>query len=221
MAKQQTTRRAAGRPGPARSQADASSSGAGSEAGDELAEQLSSSLGRRVHELRTGRGWSLEALSAACGVSRSMLSQIERGETNPTLAVTIRIAQSFGQTLGELVEVPQLCAAINVIRADDRQYHFRSDRDCRLRTLSPLHLEKDVEFYELELQAGARLRSAPHFQGTREFLTVQKGTMRVCSDQDSVDLVKGDSASYRADVEHSIENPGRGEAVAFLVVIYQ
>lgn len=187
----------------------------------DIAEQLSSALGRRIHALRSDRNWSLEALSAACGVSRSMLSQIERGETNPTLAVTIRIAQAFGQTLAELVEQPLASAAIQVIRNDDRQFHFRSDHDVNLRTLSPLHLEKDVEFYELELlRPGSRLKSAPHFEGTREFLTVQRGQMRVTSGEDAVDLSKGDSASYRADVEHCIENIGRSESVAFLVVIY-
>jgi len=184
------------------------------------ADRVSTELCRRVRELRQARGWSLEALSNACGVSRSMLSQIERNEANPTLAVTVRIAQAFGVTLAELVNAPQATPRIHVIRADDREYHFRSDTRCRIRTLSPLNLEKDVEFYELELHPGSRLQSAAHFEGTREFLTVQQGRLRVCSADDTVDVARGDSASYRADVEHSIENIGRGEALAFLVVIY-
>lgn len=149
-----------------------------------------------------------------------MLSQIERNEANPTLAVTVRIAQAFGMSLGELVESPQASSSIHVIRGDDREYHYRSDRNCSIRTLSPLHLEKDVEFYELELRPGSELKSAAHFEGTREFLTVQRGTLRVSSGDEIVDIVKGDSASYRADVEHCIENTGRATAQAFLVVIY-
>ena len=184
------------------------------------ADQVSSELCRRVKELRQARGWSLEALSNACGVSRSMLSQIERNEANPTLAVTVRIAQAFGLTLGELVESPQASSSIHVIRAHDREYHYRSDSSCSIRTLSPLHLEKDVEFYELELKPDACLQSAPHFEGTREFLTVQKGRFRVTSGDDSVDVEKGDSASYHADVPHTIANTGRSSATAFLVVIY-
>lgn len=149
-----------------------------------------------------------------------MLSQIERNEVNPTLAVTVRIGQAFGMSLGELIESPQATTSIHVIRANDREYHYRSDRACRIRTLSPLHLEKDVEFYEVELQSGGRLRSATHFKGTREFLTVQKGRIKVGSADDSVELHKGDSAGYRADVDHCLENSGRSEAVGFLVVIY-
>lgn len=185
------------------------------------ADQVHDELCRRVKELRQARGWSLEAMSAACGVSRSMLSQIERNEANPTLAVTVRIAQAFGMSLGELVESPSASSTIHVIRADDREYHYRSDRNCRIRTLSPLHLEKDVEFYEMELRPGSQLKSAAHFEGTREFLTVQKGSLTVTSGDECIDMEKGDSASYRADIKHCIENTGRGAALAFLVVIYE
>src|SRR5690349_22002500 len=84
-------------------------------------------LCRRVRELRKKKGWTLEQLSAACGVSRSMLSQIERNQANPTLGVAYRIAQSFGMSLGSLVDVPNATPVIDVIRAADRTYHYRSD----------------------------------------------------------------------------------------------
>jgi len=178
-------------------------------------------LCERVRQLRQDRGWSLERLAGASGVSRSMLSQIERGEANPTLAVALRIARAFGMSLGELVEMPGASSSVMAIRADDRTYHYRSDRDCTIRTLSPLHLEKDVEFYEVRLRAGGALRSAAHFEGTREFLTVRKGRVRVESGRDAEDLNPGDSASYRADVPHAIINRGKGEALVFLVDIYR
>jgi transcriptional regulator with XRE-family HTH domain len=187
----------------------------------EPAEAISRHLGGRVKHLRTDRGWSLEALANASGVSRSMLSQIEREQANPTLAVTLRIAQAFGMILGDLLEMPSATSSVNVIRADDRAFHYRSDKNCRIRTLSPLNLEKDVEFYEVQLQPGGALRSAPHFKGTREFLTVQKGLVRIESAADAETLNPGDSASYRADVPHAIVNVGKGEAVMFLVDIYQ
>jgi len=174
----------------------------------------------RVHELRKKKKWTLEELSAACGVSRSMLSEIERGRANPTLAVAYRIAQAFGMSLGELVEAPSATQRIDVIRADDRTYHFRSDRYCRIRTLSPLHLEKSVEYYEIVLRPGGALRSLPHFEGARELLTVQRGSVRVSSGEDIEELRTGDSAHYPADVNHAIENSGEGDAVVFLVVTY-
>jgi transcriptional regulator with XRE-family HTH domain len=187
---------------------------------DEPTDELSQHLGRRVKQLRNERGWSLEVLAGSSGVSRSMLSQIEREKANPTLAVAVRISNGFGISLGELLQIPSVTPSVSVIRADDRAFHYRSDKLIRIRTLSPLNLEKDVEFYEVSLQPEAALRSAPHFAGTREFLTVQKGQIRVESADDHETLNVGDSANYRADVPHAIVNVGKGEAVVFLVDIY-
>lgn len=185
------------------------------------AEDVSRSVCRRIRELRKDRKWSLDTLSRASGVSRSMLSQIERELANPTLAVTVRIAGALGISMAELLEQMPSSPMIEVIRAEDHSHIFRSDKDCRIRTLSPLHLEKDVEFYEVTLTPGGILESAPHFERTREFLTVQKGRVQVISDGETEELNRADSASYRADVAHQIRNPGRSEAVVFLVVIYQ
>jgi transcriptional regulator with XRE-family HTH domain len=187
----------------------------------EPAEAVSRHLGARLKHLRAQHGWSLEALAAASGVSRSMLSQIEREQANPTLAVTLRIARAFDMALGELLELPGATQTITVIRAGDKAHHYRSDKFVRIRTLSPLHLEKDVEFYEVQLQPGGALRSAAHFAGTREFLTVQKGEVRVESGPDSETLHPGDSVSYRADLAHAIVNEGNTEAIVFLVDIYR
>lgn len=185
-----------------------------------VTDDLSQHLGRRLRQLRSERGWSLETLASASGVSRSMLSQIEREQANPTLAVTVRISNGFGMSLSDLLQMPTTTPTLSVIRADDRAFHYRSDKQIRIRTLSPLNLEKDVEFYEVSLQVGSALRSAPHFEGTREFLTVQKGQIQVESG-DTVDTLNvGDSANYRADLPHAIVNVGKGEAVIFLVDIY-
>ena len=175
---------------------------------------------RRVAELRKRKGWTLEEMSAACGVSRSMLSEIERGRANPTLAVAYRIAQAFGMSLGEMIESPLAASRIDVIRGDDKSYQYRSDRHCRIRTLSPLHLEKSVEFYEIVLRAGGSLKSGAHFEGASELITVQRGKLRVRAADEVEELDEGDSAHYPADVPHSLENAGDDDVVVFLVVTY-
>lgn len=185
------------------------------------AEAMVGELGKRIRQMRSDRSWSLEMLANASGVSRSMLSEIERDQANPTLVVTMRIARAFGVTLGEMVEAPGANSAVQVIRAHDRGQVYRSDKDCQIRTLSPLQLEKDVEFYQVRLPPGGALRSAAHFEGTREFLVVEKGRVRVESGGDLEDLAAGDSATYRADVPHAVVNHGKGEALVFLVDIYR
>jgi len=183
-------------------------------------EPLNEQVCQRVRAMRKTKGWTLQQLASLSGVSRSMLSQIERGSANPTLGVTYRIAQAFGISLGELVDSPTPQAKIDVIRHSDRTQVFRDDKNCLIRTLSPLHLEKDVEFYQLTLKPGGKLSSAAHFEGTREFLTIEKGSILLTSGQESSELSKGDSAHYPADVPHELKNIGRGEAVVFLVDIY-
>ncbi|MEO5914573.1 MAG: XRE family transcriptional regulator [Luteolibacter sp.] len=184
-------------------------------------DSINEDLGRRVKKLRADRGWSLEQLAAASGVSRSMLSEIERERANPTLSVTYRIARAFGLTLQDLIESADSASAIQIIRAGDRAQIFRADKNCQIRTLSPLNLEKDVEFYELRLPPGGALRSQAHVEGTREFLTVEEGAVELQSGNSSEPLAKGDSATYRADVPHIISNAGGRDAVLFLVVIYR
>lgn len=181
----------------------------------------SQGLANRVIELRKKRNLTLEQLAAASGVSRSMLSQIERGRANPTLAVTLRIAQAFGLNIGELVDQPWAASRIEVVRSDDASQLFRDDQECRIRTLSPLHLEKNVEFYEVRLAPRASLHSAPHFEGTRELLTVTQGRARIEAGDNRCALGPGDCAHYHADLEHTIENSGDEELVGFLVVTYQ
>ncbi len=188
-------------------------------AGDDRLDPLTRSLCDKVRALRQQRKWSLAELSAACGVSRSMLSQIERAEVNPTLAVAHRIAQAFGTPLSRLIDAPE-GPVIQTVRGSDRGSLFRSDRYCRVRTLSPLAMEKDVEFYEVVLRPGAALRSSPHYRGARELLTVHAGHVRVTAGEDDSELRAGDSAHYPADMPHAVENLGDADATLFLVVHY-
>jgi transcriptional regulator with XRE-family HTH domain len=177
-------------------------------------------LCNRVRELRRKKQWTLAELAAASGVSRSMLNDIERGRANPTLVVAHRIAIGFGLSLGELIEMPQV-RRLEIIRGEDRTYHFQSDRRCRMRTLSPLVLQKEMEFYEIVLGKGGALHRSPHYHGTRELITVHRGTIRITAGGETADLKAGDSVYYPGDVTHSIENRGREEAVLYQVVTYR
>lgn len=183
-----------------------------------MTDDASRLLGQRVAGLRQQQGFTLEQLAAASGVSRSMLSQIERGQANPTLAVTFRIARAFAMTIGELVDDASASDTIEVVHGADPANLFRADKRCRIRTLSPLHMENRVEFYELSIEAGEGLDSAAHYEGTRELFTVTAGRAVVESGATRCELAVGDTAHYRADTRHRIVNDGSGILVGFLVV---
>src|SRR5215218_10094625 len=139
---------------------------------------LGADFGARVRELRRARQWSLEALSQASGVSRSMLSEVERGEASPTLALALAISRALGTRLGELVDGHH-GSALQVIRHNDPMYDYRTDGDCQIRTLSPLEANRMLEYYRLDFDRGGELRSQPHFTGTRETVYVDVGRIRV------------------------------------------
>ncbi len=184
-------------------------------------EPLSRQVGERILALREARGWSLEALATASGVSRSMLSEIERNTANPTLVVTYRIAKAFGLGISELVEPTGGTPSIQVVRANDRAQVFRTDKRHQVRTLSPLTLEKDIEFYEIRLPPKGDLSSQAHVMGTREMVVVATGEVKLDSGSDTRVLKAGDSALFRADLPHALVNVGDEEAVLYLVDVYR
>ncbi|NLX06922.1 MAG: helix-turn-helix domain-containing protein [Phycisphaerae bacterium] len=178
-------------------------------------------IGQRVKKHRKKAGLSLEQLARLSGVSAAMLSQIEQEKANPTVAVVWKIARALHVDLSELLEDARVRHRFQVIRADDERYLFSRDQRCTVRTLSPLNLEKDVEFYQIDLAPGGSLDSDPHFHNTEEILCVASGRITVRSLDHEVNLAAGDSVHYSADVNHSISNPGPDPATTFLVVKYR
>ena len=177
--------------------------------------------GRNLKSLRTAQKLTLDQLSGLPGFSKAMLSQIEQDKVNPTVAVMLRIATALQVTIGDLLDIPEPHCIIKVIREDDDSYTFRSDKTCYFRTLSPLSLEKNIEFYHLKLEPGGELTSEPHFPGTEEILYLSRGCLRLTSGDQEAHLHKGDSIHYRADVPHALKNTGRGTCELFIVVRYR
>lgn len=181
-------------------------------------DQTLNTLADRLKQQRKHQQLTLEQLAQQSGVSRSMLSQIERGQANPTLAIACRIAQALNISIVELVEEPWTQPSIEVVKYDDPQAVYRADKNCTLRTLSPLDNEQAAEFYCLQLAPQGELKSTPHFKSTKEMLTVNQGEVMVIAGSDSQTLKAGDTAHYQADQNHRIVNIGDQEAILYLVV---
>lgn len=181
---------------------------------------MAAGFGARVRELRQRRRWSLERLSSASGVSRSMLSEIERGEASPTLALALAIARAFGVQLGEMIEGADGESLLQVITHNDPTYEYRAEADCQIRTLSPLDADRRFEFYRLDFTRGGELRSKAHSGGVRELAYVEAGRVRVESGTSNVVLTAGDSVTFAADVPHAIVNVGRSRARVFLIDLF-
>jgi len=171
-----------------------------------------------VREARKAAGLTLEQLAEKSGVSKSMLSQIERGTVSPTFSVLWNLTQSLGIDLSVL---DQSASDRNIIE-HTRSYSTPSkgsvDGKCTLRLLTPNRTVLPVEWYQLSIAADGVLDSEPHAAGTYEHLTCTRGSLLVQSGELTATAGTGDTVRYRADVPHSIRNTGRQEAEGFLVV---
>ncbi len=178
-------------------------------------------IGQRVRKIRKHAGLSLEQLAKLSGVSKAMLSQIEQNKANPTVVVICKISNALNVGISDLVEFAGRKLQFQVIRKEDERYIFTSNERCSIRTLSPLSLEKDIEFYQIDFQGRGHLDSEPHFQNTEEILTVARGKIKIESADQSITLQPGDSIYYSADVNHAIRNTSSTPARVYLVVKYR
>ncbi len=180
-------------------------------------------VGDTLAALRQAQALSLDALSRKAGVSKSMLSQIERAQANPTVAVVWRLANALGVPLGELLgsaPPPVAAPAITVVPAHATPALHHPGGGSALRILGPIELAGQFEWYALTLQPGGVLESQPHEAGTREHLTLHTGTLEVVAGEAHQRLKPGETARYAADRPHALRNLGKGEATAWLVVVH-
>ena len=179
-------------------------------------------VGATLQRMRLARNLTLDDLSRAAGVSKSMLSQIEREKTNPTIAVAWRLANALGVGIGELLESEaRETERIRVLEAHELPTLPGDHAGYVLRILGPMELAGNFEWYELTLAVNGLLASTPHDPGASEHLTVLQGTIEVDVDGEQKKLKVGATARYQADRPHSIRNAGKAEARALLVVIHR
>jgi mannose-6-phosphate isomerase-like protein (cupin superfamily) len=150
-----------------------------------------------------------------------MLSQIERNQANPTVAVVWRLANALGVPMAELLSGEEPGAPAMVTVPPHAIPSLRSpDGLCELRILGPIELAGRFEWYELTVQPGGVLTSEPHEPGTREHLTVHAGALAVDAGEQTQTLGPGDTARYAVDQAHAIRNTGSEAARALLVVVH-
>lgn len=173
-------------------------------------------LPARLKEARRAQGLSLDAVAKLSGVSRSMVSQIERGESSPTIATLWNLTRALQVDFAGLLDVADQGPEIEVIRSTQIPTIDNRGAGCRIRILSAPEQAGRFEVYELVFERDGHLDSQPHTRGAREHLTVIEGTLEVRSGEDLRVIDAGDTARYPADVHHRIT--ARGRARGFLVV---
>lgn len=182
-------------------------------------EAMIPAVGERVRGLREAMGLSLRDLAQRCGVSATTLSQVERGETSPTLAVAGRIAAGLGLTLSQLLRLDEAPHVV-VVRRNRRRSVRRDGHRFEELTPSLPGIRAAVSVHTLKAGASTGGPGDPplHEPGSRETAVVQSGRVVLVLGDERHELAEGDAVTFDADLPHHFHNPGGKEAV-FLAVV--
>ncbi len=176
-------------------------------------------LGQRIRALREVKGLSLREMAAATGVSVPMLSQVERGESSPTVATAERIAAGLALSLSQLLRLDE-SQDVALVRLRERRTVRRNGH--RYEEISaPLPGERvSITLHTLKprVRTGGPHDAPIHSAGSRETVIVQSGGLTLVLDGEPYTLDAGDAITFDADLPHHFENSGRGEAT-FLAVV--
>ena len=176
------------------------------------------SVGEIVKQARKERHLTLERLAERCGVSKSMLSQIERGQVNPTFAVVWNLTQALGLDLNLIGEQSLSNDVIEHQHSYSTPTRKSADGLCELKLLSPVRTVMPVEWYEMTMAENGELHSSAHATGTYEHFTCQSGSVRIESEDQQAVAGAGDTLRYFADRPHKIINTSKGVSSGILLV---
>ncbi|GAA3450444.1 XRE family transcriptional regulator [Dactylosporangium matsuzakiense] len=175
-------------------------------------------IARQVKSLRQGRKWSLDELASRSGVSKGMLVQIEGARTNPSIGTLCRVAESFGVSVGRLIESePE--PVVKIVGADEPAVLWRGPGGGSGRLLRGVNDPAFVEVWEWRMAPGEEHDSGDHAPRTREIIHVREGSLTMVIDGADYRVRTGETIDFFADRPHRYGNPGPVEAVLTMVVV--
>lgn len=180
---------------------------------------LSGQLGKTIQRLRKAYNLSLSELSEQSGVAKSIISQIERNETNPTLATIWRLSQALDVSVDRFLGQSDDAPFLQKSSAGDTPMLLSDDGKCRLAIIGWLKTVEWLQWYDMKAEPGGVLDSDAHQRGSIECLSVIEGEMEVEVAGVIEKARTGETLRYRCDRPHTIRNTGAKPARAVMVVI--
>jgi transcriptional regulator with XRE-family HTH domain len=181
-------------------------------------EEIQFIVARNLKRLRKSQKLSLEKVAKLTGVSKTMISQIERGESSPTITTIWKIANGLKVSFTALINHPQPEA--KVISKSDIETLSEDDGKYRAYPYFPFEENKRFEFYAIEIDPEGRLDSDGHQEGTVEFIMVFEGELTVHVNGHEYQVKKGDSIKFRADKPHYYLNAGHTMVRLSMIIYY-
>lgn len=183
------------------------------------AQVLSGNLGKTVQRLRKAYNLSLSELSEQSGVAKSIISQIERNETNPTLATIWRLSQALDVSIERVLAAGAEEPFLEKLSRADTPLLVSDDGKCRLAIIGWIKTVEWLQWYDFHCDPGGVLESDGHQRGSIESLSVIAGEFDVEVGERTERVRAGESIRYRCDRRHVIRNAGATTAHATMVCI--
>jgi transcriptional regulator with XRE-family HTH domain len=183
----------------------------------DASEPIDRRLQQNLRRLRRELGLTLDATAQRAGVSRAMISKIERGVAIPTATVLGKLAAAFEVGLSQLVGDTR--QRNPVLLPESEQALFRDpESGLERRSLSPLFPDRSVDFVHNRLPAGRRVVFPGHHQGVEEYLFVSCGELIVVTGGRRYAVTQGSTLFYPGNIEHEFRNDTNQETEFFIVV---
>ena len=176
-------------------------------------------IAHNLKRLREERRLSLDKTADITGVSKSMLGQIERGESNPTVTTIKKISTGLKVSVTSLISPPGSEAI--VVRGAEIEPLVEEEVGYRVYPVFPFEDGRDFEIYSAEFDPGCLIHAVAHSEKTEEFVTVFEGEMTVLINENRYTAGKGDSIRFRADKPHVYQNTGIGMAYVSMILYYR
>lgn len=169
-------------------------------------EEIHLIIARNLKNLREKKKLSLEKVSELTGVSKTMIGQIERGESTPTITTIWKIANGLKISFSTLINIPQ--TDTKVILRNDLQTLSEDNGKYRVYPNFPFEDDRRFEVYSVEIEKGGFLSADAHLEGTEELIIVFEGELTICVNKDEYTVRSGDSIRFKADRPHTYHNTG-------------
>ncbi len=181
-------------------------------------DQINQNIGKNLNRVRKERNISLDKTSELTGVSKTMLGQIERGESNPTVTTLWKIANGLRLSFSSLISGDS--PSVSIIKKNELNPLIESNGQYQVYPLVPFNVEKQFEVFAIALEPGCEHESEAHNPGVEEYIFVNEGTLDIVVGVETYVVDREDAITFQADRNHIYRNNGNGILKCTVLIHY-
>ena len=175
-------------------------------------------IGNKLKDIRNKRNLSLDESAKLTGVSKAMLGQIERGQSNPTVSTLWKIATGLKVPFSFFTDEDQ--DDLKVVYQKDINPIIEDNNRMKLYPIFPFDARNGLEIFTIELEPGCNHISTPHDDGVEEYIIVTEGRIEVTVNERKFILQKGNSIRFMANKPHTYKNINQDRSTFQNIIFY-